>query len=107
MDSTIRARIDERIKESAAEALHEMGLSISDAIRMLMIRIAEDRCLPFEVRANPVTMAAIKELDDGKGQRYSAFSDLLEAVQDDAETQGTRSVEPVLPRSKARTKGAL
>ena len=48
-DTVVRARIDGQVKEKAAEVLADMGLSVSDAIRLLLIRIAADRALPFEV----------------------------------------------------------
>ena len=61
MKSTyVRARIDATTKTRAAEALAAMGLSISDAIRLLMLRVADERRLPFEVRVpNATTQAAI------------------------------------------------
>jgi DNA-damage-inducible protein J len=50
----VRARIDGHIKEEATNVLAEMGLSVSDAIRMLLTRIAADKALPFDInRANP------------------------------------------------------
>ncbi|MDQ0318123.1 DNA-damage-inducible protein J [Pararhizobium capsulatum DSM 1112] len=49
-DTIIRARIDSGTKQRAIEALSAMGLSLSDAIRMLMLRIAEERRLPFELK---------------------------------------------------------
>jgi len=45
----VRARIDGHIKEEATIVLAEMGLSVSDVIRMLLTRIAADRALPFDV----------------------------------------------------------
>lgn len=50
-DTYVRARIDKVTKERAADALGDMGLSISDAIRALLVRIAEERRMPFEIRA--------------------------------------------------------
>ena len=50
-DTYVRARIDAKTKERAAGALAAMGLSISDAIRLLMLRIADERRLPFDVKA--------------------------------------------------------
>ena len=71
-DAVVRARIDSRTKEEASAALEAMGLSVSDAIRLLMMRIAEERRLPFEVRvAKPSTAKAVKELDDGQGERFT------------------------------------
>ncbi|ARK54918.1 damage-inducible protein J [Burkholderia pseudomallei] len=50
----VRARIDGHIKEEATNVLAEMGLSVSDAIRMLLTRIAADKALPFDInRAQP------------------------------------------------------
>jgi DNA-damage-inducible protein J len=71
-DTVVRARIDSRTKEKASAALEAMGLSVSDAIRLLMMRIAEERRLPFEVKvARPSTAKALKELEEGKGERFA------------------------------------
>ena len=50
-DTYVRARIDKDTKEKAAQALQSMGLSVSDAIRLLLIRVAHEGRLPFEVKA--------------------------------------------------------
>jgi len=77
-DSVVRARIDSRTKEKAMVALDAMGLSVSDAIRLLMIRIAQEQRLPFDVKvAKPATAKAVKELEGGKGQRYADVDDLM------------------------------
>ena len=55
-----------------------MGLSISDAIRLLMMRIADEHRLPFEVKVpNSKTRKAIKELESGKGKRVKTVNDLM------------------------------
>ena len=54
-DTYVRARIDTDTKDRATDALNAMGLSISDAIRLLMLRIADERRLPFEVKAPNTT----------------------------------------------------
>jgi DNA-damage-inducible protein J len=77
-DTYVRARIDSRTKELATEALDAMGLSVSDAIRLLMIRIAEERQLPFIVKVpNLVTLNAIEELELGKGKRSNNIDELI------------------------------
>lgn len=77
-DTYVRARIDTDTKERAAEALAAMGLSISDAIRLLMLRVAEERRLPFEVKVpNAITRKAIAELEAGKGKRFSSVDALM------------------------------
>lgn len=54
-DTYVRARIDTNTKERAVVALKGMGLSISDAIRLLMVHVAAERDLPFEVDLKGVT----------------------------------------------------
>ena len=77
-DTYVRARIDTVTKERASAALEAMGLSISDAIRLLMLRIADERCLPFEVKVpNATTRKAITELEAGKGKRFTSVKSLL------------------------------
>lgn len=77
-DTYVRARIDTATKERAADALEAMGLSISDAIRLMLLRVADDRCLPFEVKApNASTRKAIAELEAGKGKRFTSVEALM------------------------------
>ena len=55
-----------------------MGLSVSDAIRLLMLQIADERRLPFEVKLpNARTRKAIAQLERGKGKRFRSADDLL------------------------------
>jgi DNA-damage-inducible protein J len=78
-DTVVRARIDAGTKERASAALEAMGLSISDAIRLLMLRIAEEQRLPFEVKVpNATTRRAMAELEQGKGKRFESAEALLE-----------------------------
>ena len=78
-DTYVRARIDTVTKERAADALEAMGLSISDAIRLLMLRVADEQKLPFEVRVpNARTRKAIAELESGKGKRFRTVNALME-----------------------------
>ena len=60
-NSVVRARIDERIKEQASAVLGAMGLTVSDAFRMMMVRIAKEKALPFEpLVPNDETIEAMK-----------------------------------------------
>ena len=77
-DTYVRARINSGTKERAASALNAMGLSISDAIRLLMLRIADEQCLPFDVKApNATTREAMAELDAGGGKKFATIEDLM------------------------------
>ncbi len=78
-DTVVRARIDRETKERATAALEAMGLSVSDAIRLLMLRIAEEKRLPFAVRVpNATTVKAMEELEAGKGKRFDSADALFE-----------------------------
>ena len=82
MNSTsdiVRARIDSATKASASAALAAMGLSVSDAIRMLLRRVADEQRLPFEVTVpNAESRAAIAELEAGKGQHFKTAEALFD-----------------------------
>jgi DNA-damage-inducible protein J len=55
-----------------------MGLSVSDAVRVLLIRVAAEKALPFEMRVpNPVTAAAMKEARAGGLASFNNVSELL------------------------------
>jgi DNA-damage-inducible protein J len=55
-----------------------MGLTVSDAIRLLMLRIADERRLPFDIKVpNKTTLNAISELDAGKGKKFSSVDSLM------------------------------
>jgi DNA-damage-inducible protein J len=81
--SMVHVRVDDQVKLRATEALAKMGLSVSDAVRVLLIRVAADQAFPFPIKVpvpNAETAKAIKELNDGKGKRFSdpaaLFADL-------------------------------
>ncbi|MGC8535156.1 MAG: type II toxin-antitoxin system RelB/DinJ family antitoxin [Rhizomicrobium sp.] len=77
-DAIVRARIDTDTKERAAAALGAMGLSISDAIRLLMLRIADEQRLPFAVEVpNTESRKAMKELEAGKGRQARSPAQLF------------------------------
>jgi DNA-damage-inducible protein J len=77
-DSIVRARIDTETKQRAADALSEMGLSISDAIRLLMLRIADEKRLPFEVKVpNAATKRAFAEIEQRKGKEARTAEQLF------------------------------
>ncbi len=62
----MRARIDEHIKEEATIVLAAMGLTVSDAFRLMLTRIAREKSLPFDpLVPNAETIAAMKEARGG------------------------------------------
>jgi DNA-damage-inducible protein J len=78
-DSVVRARIDSDTKARATVALDAMGLSVSDAIRLLMLRIADEQRLPFSVQVpNAKTVKAMDELESGQGKRFNNEQDFFD-----------------------------
>jgi DNA-damage-inducible protein J len=76
----VHVRVDQRTKQRAAKTLAEMGISVSDAVRMLLIRVAAEKALPFEVKVpNATTVKAMRAADRRKGKRLDSaalFKDL-------------------------------
>lgn len=78
---TIRARVEPELKSEAEAILKEVGLSSSEAMRLFLYQIVRQRGLPFEVKIpNAETIAAIEELEAGKGVRVNSLEDLLDDV---------------------------
>ena len=70
--------VDEKTKKLAAKKLAEMGISISDAVRMLLVRVAAENALPFEVKIpNATTVKALRATDNGKGKRLASADALF------------------------------
>jgi DNA-damage-inducible protein J len=75
----VHIRIDEKVKARAAKALSTMGISVSDAVRILLVRVAAEKALPFEVKVpNRTTVKAMEAADRGKGKRFKSASALFE-----------------------------
>lgn len=67
----VHVRVDESVKEKASVTLAKMGISVSDAVRMLLVRVADERALPFEVRIpNATTVKAMRATDRKRGKRF-------------------------------------
>jgi DNA-damage-inducible protein J len=74
----VHVRIDKRTKARAAKALAAMGLSVSDAVRVLLTRVAVEKSLPFEVKTpNSATVAAMEEARRGGLPSFRSVADLM------------------------------
>jgi DNA-damage-inducible protein J len=80
-NSVVRARIEERVKTEAAAVLSAMGLTVSDAFRLMMVRIAHDKALPFApLVPNAETVEAMKAARRGEVVTASSPEDLLKSL---------------------------
>ncbi len=77
-NAVVRARINEHIKEEAATVLATMGLTVSDAFRIMLTRIAREKALPFDpLVPNEETIQAMKEARRGKLTSFNSTNDLM------------------------------
>ena len=77
-NAVVRARIDEHIKNEATVVLAAMGLTISDAFRILLTRGANEGALPFEpLVPNAETISAMREARRGKLPSFNNIESLM------------------------------
>lgn len=74
----VRARIDEKLKNEAALVLAEMGLTISDVIRIALTKVAKEKALPFDMRVpNALTADTLEKSDRGEEVYHAKDADDL------------------------------
>jgi len=80
-NALVQTRVDGAVKAEAAAVLEGIGLTVSDAVRLLLTRVARDKALPFELLTpNAETVAAMKAARAGKVEAVTL--DGLQAVLD-------------------------
>ncbi|QWE17355.1 type II toxin-antitoxin system RelB/DinJ family antitoxin [Polynucleobacter sp. AP-Nino-20-G2] len=83
-NSVVRARIDEDIKNEASLVLEAMGLTVSDALRMMLIRVAVEKSLPFEpLVPNAKTIAAMREVRERHLMSFGSIKGLLKDLNEE------------------------
>ena len=79
----VHVRVDEQIKAQATETLAAMGLSLSDAVRVFLMRVVADQQMPFALKApNAETRAAMAEADEITRTRNARFDSAAELFED-------------------------
>ncbi|MFI3218765.1 MAG: type II toxin-antitoxin system RelB/DinJ family antitoxin [Methylococcales bacterium] len=74
----VHIRVDEQIKKQATETLATFGLSVSDAVRMMLARVVAENALPFDVREpNPETISALEACRRGEVVSFNNIEDLM------------------------------
>ena len=82
-NALVQTRINAEIKDEAAVVLQAIGLTVSDAVRLMLTRVAYEKALPFEpLIPNEATIAAMKEARDGKLETVT-LDDLQSAIDAD------------------------
>ena len=81
----IHVRVNEQIKTQATETLAAMGLTVSDAVRVFLMRVVADQQMPFAVKApNAETRAAMAEADEivrSRSARFATADELFDSLE--------------------------
>jgi DNA-damage-inducible protein J len=78
MTTMVHIRVDGKVKQRAAKTLAAMGMSVSDAVRVLLVRVAAEKALPFEVKVpNTITVKAMQAADRRRGKRFKSANALF------------------------------
>jgi DNA-damage-inducible protein J len=84
----VHVRVNEQVKTQATEALASMGLSVSDAVRVFLTRIAAEKQLPFALKVpNAETRAAMAEADEiaaAHRARFASADDLFRDLEENS-----------------------
>lgn len=79
----VHVRVDEQIKAQATETLAAMGLSLSDAVRVFLMRVIAEQQMPFALKVpNAETRAAMAEADEIAHTRRARFNSASELIDD-------------------------
>ena len=80
----VQARVSKDVKEEASVVLAAIGLTVSDAVRLLLTRVAREKALPFApLIPNAETIAAMKEARAGNLARFDDVQSLLDDLHAD------------------------
>jgi DNA-damage-inducible protein J len=77
-NAVVRARVSEEVKQEATEVLAEMGLTVSDLMRMTLTRVARDRALPFHPEHIPNEETAEVLRKSRRGEELHEYSSMDE-----------------------------
>ena len=80
-NALVTTRINENIKHEASEVLATMGLTVSDAVRLMLTKVAKEKSLPFDLwQPNAETIAAMEEARKGNLETFDSLDDLMKAL---------------------------
>ncbi len=80
----VQAHIDGAVKKEAAAVLAAMGLTVSDAVRLLLIKVAHEKTFPFAwLVPNAGTIEAMGETREGNPPQFATVEDLFDDLRAD------------------------
>ena len=80
-NALVTTRINDVIKQEASDVLATMGLTVSDAVRLMLTKIAKEKSLPFDLwQPNAETIAAMQEARQGKLESFDTIDGLMTSL---------------------------
>jgi len=76
-NTVVRARVNEAVKDRATAVLADMGLTVSDVVRITLTRVAKDGVLPFELTPNKLTIETLAKSERGDDVHSATDADDL------------------------------
>jgi DNA-damage-inducible protein J len=74
----VQTTVDTTLRDQASAVLAELGMTVEDALRLLLTQVVEERDLPLSMHIpNAETIAAMREADSGAGKRYTSLDELF------------------------------
>jgi DNA-damage-inducible protein J len=70
-NAVVRARVSEDVKQQATAVLAGMGLTVSDAVRILLTKVARETVLPFDLTPNALTAETLRRSERGKDAHHA------------------------------------
>jgi DNA-damage-inducible protein J len=74
----VQTTVEVSLRDQASAVLAELGMTVEDALRLLLTQVVEERDLPLSMHIpNAETIAAMREADSGAGKRYTSLDELF------------------------------
>jgi DNA-damage-inducible protein J len=84
--TAVTAIVDERLNHEASVVLAELGLTVEDALRILLAQVVQEHTFPLAMHIpNAETIEAMQEADRGEGKRYESLSELFRDMREKPE----------------------
>ena len=82
----IQTRVEPDLKAEVERILREIGISTSEAITIFLNRVKLEKGIPFELKIpNAKTLEAMKDIEEGRVEKFKSSSAMFESMMDDAE----------------------
>lgn len=74
----VKVRVDPKVKAQASKVLDSMGVTMTEAVNSLLVRLAKEKCMPFEMREpTPYLLEAFAEVERGDMKTFDTIEELM------------------------------